>query len=107
MSQITAVAKRITARLKYARTPVFLPKTPQICWSKGAPLNKRLENKIIQCNSMNLSECWYLLPAIFYNIPLYNRDGCKVYLKNKLNEDRFLVYFTGDDNNIIYVSWKK
>ena len=68
---------------------------------------KRLENKIIQCNSMNLSECWYLLPAIFYNIPLYNREGCKVYLKNKLKEDGFSVYFTGNDNNIIYISWKK
>ena len=68
---------------------------------------KRLENKIIQCNSMNLSECWYLLPAIFYNIPLYNRDGCKIYLKNKLKGDGFSVYFTGDDNNIIYISWKK
>ncbi len=68
---------------------------------------KRLENKIIQCNSMNLSECWYLLPAIFYNIPLYNREGCKLYLKKKLKDDGFSVYFTGDDNNIIYISWKK
>ena len=68
---------------------------------------KRLENKIIQCNSMNLSECWYLLPEIFYNVPLYNRDGCKVYLRNKLKEDGFSVYFTGNGDNIIVVSWQK
>jgi hypothetical protein len=66
----------------------------------------RLEKKILQCNSMNLSECWYLLPEFFYNVPLYNRTGCKDYLKNKLKSDGFSVYFTGDGGNIIVVSWK-
>jgi hypothetical protein len=65
---------------------------------------KRVETKIIQASSMNLYECWYQLPEFLFNIPLYNLEGCKLYLKNKLNNDGFSVYF--NDINIIVISWK-
>jgi hypothetical protein len=40
-----AVANRIIPKLRYARRPVFLPNIPQNCWSKGAPLNKKVEKR--------------------------------------------------------------
>jgi hypothetical protein len=65
---------------------------------------KKVETKIVQASSMNLYECWYQLPEFLFNIPLYNLDGCKLYLKNKLKNDGFSVYF--NDANIIVISWK-
>jgi hypothetical protein len=65
---------------------------------------KKVETKIVQASSMNLYECWYQLPEFLFNIPLYNLEGCKLYLKNKLKNDGFLVYF--NDVNIIVISWK-
>jgi hypothetical protein len=65
---------------------------------------KKVETKIVQASSMNLYECWYQLPEFLFNIPLYNLDGCKLYLKNKLKNDGFSVYF--NDVNIIVVAWK-
>jgi hypothetical protein len=67
---------------------------------------KKIESKIIQTSSMNQSECWYLIPDFLFNIPLYNLEGCKNYIKSKLKNDGFSVYFTGDSNNIIVISWK-
>jgi hypothetical protein len=64
---------------------------------------KKVETKIIQASSMNLYECWYQLPEFIFNIPLYNLEGCKYYLKNKLKNDGFTVYFTNE--NIIVISW--
>ena len=66
---------------------------------------KKVETKILQASSMNLYECWYQLPEFLFNIPLYNLEGCKLYLKNKLNNDGFNIYFT--DENIIVISWRK
>ena len=66
---------------------------------------KKVEIKIVQASSMNLYECWYQLPEFIFNIPLYNLEDCKIYLKNKLKNDGFSVYFT--DENIIVVSWRK
>jgi hypothetical protein len=68
---------------------------------------KRIETKIIQSSTMNLYECWYQIPEFLFNVPLYNLDGCKLYLINKIKEDGFKVHFTGDNNNIIVISWKK
>lgn len=68
---------------------------------------KRIETKIIQSSSMNLYECWYQIPEFLFNVPLYNLDGCKEYLLNKIKADGFKVSFTGIDNNIIVISWKK
>jgi hypothetical protein len=68
---------------------------------------KRIESKIIQSSSMNLYKCWYDMPEFLFNIPLYNIEGCKEYLKNKLKDDGFSVYFTGNNNNIIVISWNK
>jgi hypothetical protein len=65
---------------------------------------KKVETKIVQASSMNLYECWYQLPEFLFNIPLYNLEGCKLYLKNKLKNDGFSVYF--NDINIIVISWK-
>ena len=65
---------------------------------------KKVETKIKQSSSMNLYECWYQLPEFLFNIPLYNLEGCKLYLKNKLKNDGFSVYF--NDINIIVISWK-
>jgi hypothetical protein len=65
---------------------------------------KKVEIKIKQASSMNLYECWYQLPEFLFNIPLYNLEGCKLYLKNKLKNDGFSVYF--NDINIIVISWK-
>ncbi len=67
---------------------------------------KRIESKIIKSSSMNLYECWYEIPEFFFNVPLYNIDGCKQYLKNKLKADGFSVYFTGEGHNVIVISWK-
>ena len=64
---------------------------------------KKVEIKILQASSMNLYECWYQLPEFLFNIPLYNLEGCKQYLKHKLSNDGFNVYFT--DINIICISW--
>ncbi len=66
---------------------------------------KKVETKIVQSSSMNLYECWYQLPEFIFNIPLYNLDGCKHYLKHKLKNDGFTVYFTNE--NIIVISWNK
>jgi hypothetical protein len=66
---------------------------------------KKVETKIVQASSMNSYECWYQIPEFIFNIPLYNLEGCKNYLKNKLSHDGFSVHFT--DVNIIYISWKK
>ena len=65
---------------------------------------KKVETKIVQASSMNLYECWYQIPEFLFNIPLYNLEGCKIYLKKKLNNDGFSVYFT--EGNIIVISWK-
>ena len=65
---------------------------------------KKVETKIVNASSMNLYECWYQLPEFLFNIPLYNLEGCKLYLKNKLINDGFSVYF--NDVNIIVISWK-
>ena len=65
---------------------------------------KKVETKIVQASSMNLYECWYQLPEFLFNIPLYNLEGCKLYLKNKLKNDGFSDYF--NDVNIIVISWK-
>jgi hypothetical protein len=66
---------------------------------------KKVEIKIKQASNMNLYECWYQLPEFLFNIPLYNLEGCKIYLKNKLNNDGFSVYLTNE--NIIVISWNK
>ncbi len=66
---------------------------------------KKVETKIVQSSSMNLYECWYQLPEFIFNIPLYNLEGCKHYLNNKLKNDGFSVYFTNE--NIIVISWNK
>ena len=66
---------------------------------------KKVETKIVHASSMNLYECWYQLPEFIFNIPLYNLQGCKSYLQNKLKHDGFTIYFP--ENNIIYISWKK
>jgi hypothetical protein len=65
---------------------------------------KKIETKIIQASNMNSSECWYQIPEFLFNIPLYNLEGCKNYLKYKLIDDGFNIYFT--DINIIVISWK-
>ena len=62
----------------------------------------RIENKILQSSTMNLYQCWYLIPEFLFNIPLYNMDECKKYLENKLLADGFDVSFSG---NIIIISW--
>ncbi len=64
---------------------------------------KKVETKILQISSMNLYECWYQLPNVIFNIPLYNLEDCKQYLKNKLLNDGFEVFFK--DINIICISW--
>ncbi len=68
---------------------------------------KRIESKIINSSNMNLYKCWYEMPEFLFNIPLYDLEGCKEYLKNKLKEDGFSVYFTGERSNIIVISWAK
>jgi len=66
---------------------------------------KKVENKIIKTSAMNLYECWYQLPEFVFNIPLYNLQGCKSYLQNKLKHDGFTVCFP--ENNIIHILWNK
>jgi hypothetical protein len=66
---------------------------------------KKVETKIIQSSAMNLYECWYQLPEFLFNIPLYNLEGCKYYLENKLKKDGFSVYFS--NINTIVISWIK
>jgi hypothetical protein len=66
---------------------------------------KKVETKIIQSSAMNLYECWYQLPEFIFNIPLYNLEGCKNYLENKLKRDGFSVYFI--NINTIVISWMK
>ena len=66
---------------------------------------KKVEIKIIQSSAMNLYECWYQLPEFLFNIPLYNLEGCKHYLENKLKRDGFSVYFA--NINTIVISWMK
>lgn len=68
---------------------------------------KKVETKILQASSMNLYGCWYQLPAVVFNIPLYNLEGCKQYLKNRLTSDGFLVYFTDTDIYKINILWEK
>jgi hypothetical protein len=70
---------------------------------------KRIESKIVKSSAMNLYECWYQIPEFLFNVPLYNLEGCKVYLKNKLESDGFKIYLTGlnaMEQNIIVISWK-
>ncbi len=64
---------------------------------------KKIEKKILFASSMNLYECWYELPEVIFNIPLYNMDSCKNYVKNRLKDDGFKVYFV---ENKIVISWK-
>ncbi len=64
---------------------------------------KRIENKILKSSHMNLYECWYEIPEFLFNIPLYNLDKCKIYLKKKLTDDGFVVTFSGV--NVIIISW--
>jgi hypothetical protein len=64
---------------------------------------KKVEQKIMFASSMNLYECWYELPEFIFNIPLYNMESCKQYIKNRLKTDGFLVYFVF---NKIVISWK-
>jgi len=66
---------------------------------------KKVETKIIQSSAMNLYECWYQLPEFLFNIPLYDLEGCKYYLENKLKRDGFSVYFI--NINTIVISWMK
>jgi hypothetical protein len=66
---------------------------------------KKVETKIIQSSAMNLYECWYQLPEFLFNIPLYDLEGCKYYLENKLKRDGFSVYFI--NINTIVISWIK
>ncbi len=66
---------------------------------------KKVETKIIQASAMNLYECWYQLPEFLFNIPLYNLEGCKNYIENRLIRDGFSVYFT--NLNTIVISWRK
>ncbi len=63
---------------------------------------KKIEKKILFASSMNLYECWYELPEVIYNIPLYNMESCKNYIKNKFKDDGFKVYFI---ENKIVISW--
>ena len=65
----------------------------------------KVETKIIQSSAMNLYECWYQLPEFLFNIPLYNLEGCKNYLENKLKKDGFSIYFS--NINTIVISWVK
>ncbi len=64
---------------------------------------KKIEKKILFASSMNLYECWYELPEVIFNIPLYNMESCKNYVKNRLKDDGFRVYFV---ENKIVISWK-
>ncbi len=64
---------------------------------------KKIEKKILLASSMNLYECWYELPEVIFNIPLYNMESCKQYVKNRLKDDGFKVYFV---ENKIVISWK-
>ena len=64
---------------------------------------KKVETKIVQSSSMNLYECWYELPEVIFNIPLYNMESCKHYVKDKLKDEGFKVYFV---ENKIVISWK-
>ncbi len=63
---------------------------------------EKVEKKIINCSSMNMYQCWFMIPEFFLNIPLYNMDDCKRYLEARLKEDGFKVGFNG--NNIILIS---
>ena len=64
---------------------------------------KKIEKKILFASSMNLYECWYELPEVIFNIPLYNMESCKHYVKDRLKDEGFKVYFV---ENKIVISWK-
>jgi hypothetical protein len=68
---------------------------------------KRIEKKIILASSMNLYQCWYQIPEFLLNVPLYNLEDCKRFLEREFIHDGFQVYFTGDFNNVIVISWDK
>jgi len=46
----------------------------------------RIESKVINSSNMNLYECWYEIPEFLFNVPMYNKDGCKQFIKNKLKD---------------------
>jgi hypothetical protein len=64
---------------------------------------EKVEKKIIKSSSMNMYQCWYMIPEFFINIPLYNMDDCKKYLEMRLKDDGFKVSFYSP--TIIVISW--
>lgn len=64
---------------------------------------EKIEKKIIQSSSMNMYQCWYMIPEFFLNIPLYNMEDCKTYLEIRLKEDGFKISFHSP--TIIVISW--
>jgi len=64
---------------------------------------EKVEKKIIKSSSMNMYQCWYMIPEFFLNIPLYDMEDCKKYLEMRLKDDGFKVSFYSP--TIIVISW--
>jgi hypothetical protein len=72
------------------------------CYKK---VYKRIENKIVQVNSVNESQCWYEIPEFILGIPLYSFDDCKKYIIEKLKKNGFKTTMIND--NVILIDWSK
>jgi len=64
---------------------------------------EKVEKKIIKSSSMNMYQCWYMIPEFFLNIPLYDMEDCKKYLEMRLKDDGFKISFYSP--TIIVISW--
>lgn len=65
---------------------------------------RRCHNKIKSSAEMMETKCFFAIPQYVFGLPLYNAEMCKVFLVNKLREEKFhVVYY---HPNVLFICWE-
>jgi len=62
-----------------------------------------VEKKIVECNNINMSQCYYEIPTFMLNLPLYSFNECRDYIIKKLKNNGFSVEMY--NSKILLIKW--
>jgi uncharacterized protein (DUF302 family) len=62
-----------------------------------------VEKKIIECNNINMSQCYYEIPTFMLNLPLYSFDECRDYIIKQLKNNGFNVVIYNP--KVLLIKW--
>jgi len=62
-----------------------------------------VEKKIVECNNINMSQCYYEIPTFMLNLPLYSFNECRDYIIKQLKNNGFSVEMY--NSKILLIKW--